>query len=168
MAGLVHSINISKLKGEQKTPLHSVQVTKLGLEGDAHAGAWHRQVSLLAKEHIDAFGASHDATYANGDFAENITTSGVDLDSVAIGDRLQIGDALLEVSQIGKECHGDGCAIFKKAGACVMPKQGLFARVLKTGEIKSGDMVTHIEVPLEVVILTVSDRASRGEYADKS
>jgi len=110
-----------------------------GIVGDAHAGDWHRQVSLLAKESIDKMRAMGlDVT--NGDFAENITTSGINLTSLPVGSRLQVGETLLEVTQIGKECHAR-CAIYYQAGDCVMPKEGIFARVLRSGAIKPGDTV---------------------------
>ena len=113
-----------------------------GIVGDAHAGDWHRQVSLLAQESIDkmrALGLDVNA----GDFAENITTSGIDLVSLPIGTRLQVGETLLEVTQIGKECH-TRCAIYDQAGDCVMPKEGIFARVLSGGTIRPGDSVATI------------------------
>lgn len=113
-----------------------------GLEGDAHAGDWHRQVSLLAQESIDKMLAKG-LTVGPGDFAENLTTEGVDLTALPIGSCLRAGEVLLEVTQIGKECH-NRCAIYYQAGDCVMPREGIFARVLQEGSIKPGD-------PLEVV-----------------
>jgi MOSC domain-containing protein YiiM len=111
-----------------------------GIEGDAHAGDWHRQVSLLAQESIDKMRAlGLDVT--TGDFAENITTSGIDLVSLPIGSRLTMGDVLLEVTQIGKECH-TRCAIYYQAGDCVMPREGIFARVLRGGRITPGCVIT--------------------------
>jgi MOSC domain-containing protein YiiM len=111
-----------------------------GLRGDAHGGDWHRQVSLLSVEQIAVMkekGLEVDA----GSFAENITTEGFDLDSVQVGDRLRVGDsAVLEVTQIGKECH-TRCAIYHKVGECIMPKQGVFAKVIRGGEIKTGDTI---------------------------
>ena len=134
----VKAVCISENKGERKTPVESVQLREdHGIVGDAHAGDWHRQVSLLASESIDkmrALGLDVDS----GDFAENITTTGIDLVSLPIGTRLQIGGTLLEVTQIGKECH-NRCAIYYQAGDCVMPKEGIFARVITGGAIKPGD-----------------------------
>ena len=139
MASVV-AVCISERKGERKTPVEQVELrVEHGIVGDAHAGDWHRQVSLLAKESIakmQAMGLDVD----NGDFAENITTSGIDLPALPVGARLQIGPTLLEVTQIGKECH-TRCAIFHQAGDCVMPKEGIFARVLQGGSIKPGDSV---------------------------
>ena len=136
----VKAVCISENKGELKTPVESVQLREdHGIVGDAHAGDWHRQVSLLASESIDkmrALGLDVDS----GDFAENITTTGIDLVSLPIGTRLQIGSTLLEVTQIGKECH-NRCAIYYQAGDCVMPKEGIFAKVLTGGIIKPGDEV---------------------------
>ena len=136
----VKAVCISENKGERKTPVESVQLREdHGIVGDAHAGDWHRQVSLLASESIDkmrALGLDVDS----GDFAENITTTGIDLVSLPIGTRLQIGGALLEVTQIGKECH-NRCAIYYQAGDCVMPKEGIFAKVITGGIIRSGDEV---------------------------
>ena len=136
----VVAVCISENKGERKTPVDSVELHENhGIVGDAHAGDWHRQVSLLASESIDkmrALGLDVDS----GDFAENITTSGIELVSLPIGTRLQIGETLLEVTQIGKECH-TRCAIFYQAGDCVMPKEGIFARVITGGVIKPGDEV---------------------------
>jgi len=130
----VLAVCISENKGERKKPVESVELRENhGIVGDAHAGDWHRQVSLLAQESIDkmrALGLDVNA----GDFAENITTTGIDLVSLPIGSRLQIGETLLEVTQIGKECH-TSCAIFYQAGDCVMPKDGIFVKVLRGGTI---------------------------------
>lgn len=130
----VLSLNISEKKGEQKKPVDSIVLRPdHGIEGDAHAGNWHRQVSLLAEEDIDTIkGKGIDIDF--GDFAENITTEGIDLGSLPIGTKLHMGDAELEVTQIGKECH-HGCAIFQTVGDCVMPRKGIFAKVLKGGAI---------------------------------
>ena len=131
---------ISENKGERKKPVASVELRENhGIVGDAHAGNWHRQVSLLASESIDKMrklGLDVDS----GDFAENLTTCGIDLVSLPIGSRLQIGNTLLEVTQIGKECH-TRCAIYHQAGDCVMPKEGIFASVLRGGTIKAGDTI---------------------------
>lgn len=130
----LESINLSDAKGVQKKPVPSATlVAGHGLQGDAHAGPWHRQVSLLALEDIDTMrGKGVELRF--GDFAENLTTSGVDLASLPVGATLSIGDAVLEVTQIGKECH-HGCEVFKIVGDCVMPRRGIFARVLRGGAI---------------------------------
>ncbi len=117
-----------------------------GLEGDAHAGPWHRQLSFLSAESIEkARGQGLDVTF--GDFAENIATSGVDWQELPIGTRVQLGDsALTEITQIGKECHNK-CAIYYMAGDCIMPREGIFARVLKGGSIRCGDMIRIMRNP---------------------
>ena len=134
----VLSLNISKKKGVRKTPVESCgAVENSGIEGDAHSGPWHRQVSLLGMESIEkarSWGLNVDP----GDFAENITTEGIDLTSLPIGSRIDAGDVLLEVTQIGKTCH-DKCDIYKQVGKCVMPKEGIFTKVLKGGTLKKGD-----------------------------
>ena len=140
MSASVKAVCISENKGERKKPVDSVQMRENhGIVGDAHAGEWHRQVSLLASESIDKMrklGLDVDA----GDFAENITTEGIDLVALPVGSRLQVGEALLEVTQIGKECH-TRCAIYQQAGDCVMPKEGIFARVITGGSIRPGDAI---------------------------
>ncbi|MCF7973755.1 MAG: MOSC domain-containing protein [Phycisphaerae bacterium] len=164
----VVSVNISKEKGTIKKPVPEIMVNLQGIEGDAHAGAWHRQVSLLSQESIDGFSAAGHRSFACGEFAENITTQGIDLLTCGIRDRLTIGPVELEVSQIGKKCHGDGCAIFREVGACVMPKQGIFARVVSGGQIQAGDTIEHVSVPLQIRVMTLSDRAAAGVYEDRS
>ncbi len=141
MAATVVSINLSEKKTVRKTPgTQGTLVENRGFDGDAHAGDWHRQVSLLAEESIakmQAKGLDVDA----GDFAENITTRGIDLVSLPVGTRLKVGETLLQVSQIGKECHTK-CAIYYQAGDCVMPKEGIFATVVEGGPVSTGDTVT--------------------------
>lgn len=143
MQGNIVAVCISSSKGERKTPVAAVELREEhGIVGDAHAGPWHRQVSLLARESIDKMRAlGLDVT--TGDFAENLTTEGVDLLALPIGTRLSVGDAELEVTQIGKECH-TRCAIYHQAGDCVMPKEGIFARVLRGGTVKPGDAVRRL------------------------
>lgn len=132
------SLNTSEEKGGPKSPVRRVTLRKdHGLEGDAHAGGWHRQVSLLAVEDIERM-RERLPSLEPGDFAENVTTRGIDLASLPVGTILSIGEAVLEVTQIGKACHR-GCAILEKTGECVMPKRGVFARVLKGGEITNED-----------------------------
>jgi MOSC domain-containing protein YiiM len=129
---------ISAQKGERKKPVDCVELRENhGIVGDGHAGEWHRQVSLLAQESIAKMQSLGLAVNA-GDFAENITTSGIELVSLPLGTHLQVGETVLEVTQIGKECHAR-CAIFYQAGDCVMPKEGIFARVLTGGIIRPGD-----------------------------
>lgn len=138
----VVAVCISEHKGERKKPVEAVELrVDHGIAGDAHAGNWHRQISLLAQESINKMRAlGLDVT--TGDFAENITTSGIDLVGLPVGSRLQIGETVLEITQIGKECH-TRCAIFQQAGDCVMPREGVFARVIRPGSIRPG---TEIQV----------------------
>ena len=128
------SINISEKTGVQKKPMERALLkSNHGIVGDAHAGPWHRQVSLLADEDIETMrGKGIDLN--SGDFAENITTRGVALSDLPVGTRLNLGECEIEVTQIGKECH-HGCAIFQVVGDCVMPRKGIFARVIKGGTI---------------------------------
>jgi len=142
MSGKVVSINISEKKGMRKKAVSEAEIrTNYGIEGDAHASSeWHRQVSLLARESIKKMQDTGLDVKA-GDFAENITTEGIDLVSLPLGTLLQIGqDIIGEVSQIGKECH-TRCAIYYQAGDCVMPKEGIFIRVIKGGMIREGDSI---------------------------
>ncbi|UCH89791.1 MAG: MOSC domain-containing protein [Thermoplasmata archaeon] len=143
-SGILLSINISSEKGEKKSPIDRSFITEYGVEGDAHSGEGHRQVSLLADESIDKMrGKGVDINY--GDFAENLTVKGIDLMSVAVGQRIGVGEAVvLEVSQIGKECH-EGCAIREQVGDCVMPREGVFAKVIRGGEVKVGDSIRLID-----------------------
>ncbi|HXE97245.1 MAG TPA: MOSC domain-containing protein [Dongiaceae bacterium] len=139
----VVAVCISEKKGERKKPVEAVTLRENhGIVGDGHAGDWHRQVSLLAQESIDKMRAMGLDVTA-GDFAENITTSGIDLVALPIGSRLQVGETLLEVTQIGKECH-TRCAIYYQAGDCVMPKEGIFAKVITGGTIKPGDTIENV------------------------
>uniref|UniRef100_A0A831XL76 MOSC domain-containing protein n=1 Tax=Geobacter metallireducens TaxID=28232 RepID=A0A831XL76_GEOME len=140
MSAKVIAVCISENKGERKTPVASVELRENhGIVGDAHAGEWHRQVSLLAAESIEKMrGMGLDVD--SGDFAENITTQGIDLPSLPVGTRLAVGETLLEVTQIGKECH-TRCAIYHQAGDCVMPREGIFARVITGGVVRPGDAI---------------------------
>ncbi|MDR0347828.1 MAG: MOSC domain-containing protein [Coriobacteriales bacterium] len=140
--GTVTSINISERKGTRKTPLTSGAARVIigsGVENDAHAGAWHRQVSFLAKESIEK-ARTLGLDVKEGDFAENITTEGIDLPSIPVGTLLRVGDTELEISQIGKVCH-TRCAIYHLAGDCIFPREGIFSVVRREGTIKVGDSV---------------------------
>jgi MOSC domain-containing protein YiiM len=137
----VIAVCISEKKGTVKHPVPHIDVrVHHGIVGDAHAGDWHRQISLLADESVDTMRALG-LTLSPGAFAENILTRGIELKTLPIGTRLRVGDALLEVTQIGKECHND-CEIKKTTGKCVMPTEGIFAVVLEEGRIQSGDRIT--------------------------
>ena len=136
----VVAVNVSGRKGERKTPVPgAILVPDHGVERDAHAGPGHRQVSLLAAESIAKM-KEKGVDVGPGDFAENVTVEGIDLTALKVGDRLIVGEALVEISQIGKECH-DRCAIYFQAGDCVMPREGVFARVLLGGKVAAGDRV---------------------------
>lgn len=137
----IESIAISRKKGTRKNVVDEATIQEdYGLKGDAHAGPWHRQVSFLASESIEkARESGLDVTF--GDFAENIATSGIDWKNIPMGTRVRLGhDALVEITQIGKECHNK-CAIYYQAGDCIMPKEGIFGRVLKGGRIRNGDEI---------------------------
>jgi MOSC domain-containing protein YiiM len=138
------SIAVSKKKGTRKVPVDSVRIIEdHGIAEDAHAGPWHRQVSFLASESIqESRSRGLDVTF--GDFAENIATEGIDWKTVPIGTRFRLGDSVIvEVTQIGKECHKK-CAIYYQAGDCIMPREGVFARVLKGGAIRSGEPIEFV------------------------
>ncbi|MBC6679931.1 MOSC domain-containing protein [Zhenpiania hominis] len=137
----VKDVCISEKKGEQKHPVDEVLLkVDHGIVGDAHAGNWHRQVSLLAAESVAKVQKALNFELKSGDFAENILTEGIELFTLPIGTKLQIGEAVGEVTQIGKECH-QGCAIRELAGDCVMPREGIFVKVLKEGKVKAGDEI---------------------------
>ena len=169
--GVIKGICISEKRGTAK---HEVETAKLvedwGIEGDAHAGHWHRQVSLLSYEKIEAFRAKG-ADIPLGAFGENLIVEGYDFRNLPVGTRFSCGDALLEMTQIGKECHSH-CEIFKRMGECIMPREGVFARVVKGGTIHTGDemklLPTPADLPLRAAVITLSDKGSRGEREDKS
>jgi MOSC domain-containing protein YiiM len=142
----VEAVCTSHKKGIVKREQEKVVLKEnFGIKDDAHAGDWHRQVSLLAGESIDTVKETL-PTLKNGAFAENIITRGIDLTQLAVGNRLKIGDSIiLEITQIGKECHNSGCAIKKATGDCIMPKEGLFAIVVNGGTISSADAI-HVMV----------------------
>ncbi len=171
MHGILDAICLSTRKGERKTPVtHAELVENSGLAGDAHAGAWHRQVSILASENTAAVRQAGLPDLKAGDFAENLLVSGIPLHDLGLGSRLKFGrQAELSITQIGKTCHHP-CIIQKQTGDCIMPRLGLFARVTRGGSITTGDAVAVMEhVPrsaFQAVILTISDRCSRNETVD--
>jgi MOSC domain-containing protein YiiM len=143
----IESIAISRKKGTRKNCVNEAAVIEdHGLEGDAHAGPWHRQVSFLASESIEkARESGLNVTF--GDFAENIATSGIDWPKIPVGTKVKIGDSVVvEITQIGKVCHNK-CAIYYQAGDCIMPKEGIFAKVLNGGTIRCGDIIQPIHSP---------------------
>lgn len=137
----VLAVCISEVRGISKHPVDSIHlIPGHGIEGDAHAGNWHRQVSLLAQESVDKLQSKITLQLKPGDFAENVLTRGIDLKSLPVGTRLRLGTALGEVTQIGKECHND-CAIRQQVGDCCMPREGIFLRVLEEGYLRPGDEI---------------------------
>ena len=164
----VLSVNTSEKKGTIKIPADKISLSNIGIAGDAHSGKWHRQVSLLGRESLDKTEPEIGRKLTYGEFAENITTEGFPLYQMKPFDRLVSGEILLEVTQIGKKCHGSNCAIFQETGNCVMPKAGIFCRVIAGGELKAGDILEYLPRIIKVYIITLSDRASQGIYEDKS
>jgi MOSC domain-containing protein YiiM len=143
----VTAVSISRRKGEKKTNMDQIRlVENHGAAGDAHAGPWHRQVSLLGRESIDKM-VRMGLAVGPGDFAENITTEGLELFSLPVGSRVEIGpSAVLELTQIGKACHG-GCEIMRAVGSCVMPREGVFFRVIRGGTVQPGDRLAVLDSP---------------------
>ena len=169
--GRVTAVCISEKKGTQKMPVEEIVLRKdWGIENDAHAGNWHRQVSLLSLEKIEAFRA-RGAEVEFGAFGENIVAEGFDFREIPVGTRFRINDALLELTQIGKECHTH-CAIYKVMKDCIMPREGVFAKVLEGGIVRPGDPIELLPLdpkrPFSAAVITLSDKGSRGEREDKS
>lgn len=169
--GKVLAVCTSAVRGVQKEDRGAALfVANHGLDGDAHAGDWHRQVSLLSADEIAAFNA-RGADVAPGAFGENLVVEGIDFRTLPVGTLLRCGDVLLEVTQIGKACHHH-CAIFHKMGDCIMPREGIFARVLEGGHIATGDEMTvqprDTPLPLQAAVITLSDRCAAGERQDES
>ncbi|HIY12927.1 MAG TPA: MOSC domain-containing protein [Candidatus Agathobaculum merdipullorum] len=169
--GKVLAVCTSAVRGVQKEDRGAALfVANHGLDGDAHAGDWHRQVSLLSADEIAAFNA-RGADVAPGAFGENLVVEGIDFRTLPVGTLLRCGDVLLEVTQIGKACHHH-CAIFHKMGDCIMPREGIFARVLEGGCIAVGDEMTvqprETPLPLQAAVITLSDRCAAGERQDES
>lgn len=169
--GKLIAICTSEKKGTQKEPVETAVLREdHGIVGDAHAGNWHRQVSLLGLEKIEAFRAKG-ADVDFGAFGENLIIEGFDFRNLPVGTRFAIGEALLEMTQIGKECHSH-CAIFHMVGDCIMPREGVFAKVIRGGQIKAGDEVTEIKPdpnrPFTAAWITLSDKGSQGLREDES
>ena len=145
VGGHIISINVSVERGTRKTPVPECELTESGLEHDVHAGPWHRQVSLLAIEDIERMNrVLKGRRLVPGDFAENITCQGFELASLSVGELLRLGDAVVEVTQIGKRCHTE-CEIRQMVGDCIMPRRGVFARVVRPGMVRTGDPVERVE-----------------------
>lgn len=169
--GKLIAICRSDHKGTQKYQIdEAVLKEDWGIEGDAHAGKWHRQVSLLGLEKIEEF-RKKGADVAFGAFGENLVTEGLDLRTIPVGTKIRVGDTLLELTQIGKECH-DHCAIYNAVGDCIMPREGVFTKVLKGGVIHPGDEIELLPLdpdrPFTAAVITLSDRCYKGEREDKS
>lgn len=166
--GKIIATNISEKKGTAKHNVSKVTLDNFGVVGDAHAGTGHRQVSLLSKASIDAFSKKIGKDFHFGDFGENLTFDGLNCNDVGLLDRMQVNDAILEVTQIGKKCHGDGCAIYRDIGKCIMPQEGFFTRVVNPGEIGVGNTTEHTPYIFKILLITLSDRAAHGVYEDQS
>ena len=171
MEGIVRAVCLSKARGTEKVNVGRGELqADWGLAGDAHAGHWHRQVSLLSADKIAAFNAKG-ANVQPGAFGENLVVEGLDFRAMPVGTRLRCGQALLEITQIGKECHSH-CAIFHRVGDCIMPREGVFAKVLKSGPVAVGDTMTvearTAPLPFQAAVITLSDRCAAGERQDKS
>lgn len=169
--GKLRAICISEKRGTEKTEVPEAEIKKeWGICNDAHGGNWHRQISLLSGEKIDEF-RSRGADIANGAFGENLIIEGYDLRALPVGTRFRIGEVLLELTQIGKECHSH-CEIYKRMGDCIMPREGVFAVVIEEGHIKKGDPVTVLPAaadrPFTAAVITLSDKGAAGEREDKS
>ena len=169
--GKVLGICVSEKRGTQKKEVNeAVLKENWGIEGDAHAGDWHRQVSLLSFEKIEAF-REKGADVDFGAFGENLIVEGYDLRGLPVGTRFRIGEAVLELTQIGKECHSH-CEIYKKMGDCIMPREGVFTEVVKGGRIRKGDAVEmeapSPDRPYTAAVITLSDKGVKGEREDKS
>lgn len=169
--GKVIAVCTSPVRGTQKQQTDSGYfAVEWGIEGDAHAGHWHRQVSLLSADKIADFNA-RGAGVAPGAFGENLVVEGFDFRALPVGTLLRCGEVLLEITQIGKECHSH-CEIYKKMGDCIMPREGVFARVLQPGTIRVGDEMTlaprETARPWQAAVITLSDKGVRGEREDKS
>lgn len=169
--GKIIGICTSERRGTVKVEQQEVNLIEgFGLEGDAHGGNWHRQVSLLSYEKIEAF-RNKGADVALGAFGENLIVEGYDFRNLLVGTRFKIGEALLEMTQIGKDCHSH-CEIYKRMGDCIMPREGVFAEVIKGGKIKVGDVVEQLPLdenrPFSAAVITLSDKGSKGEREDLS
>ena len=169
--GKVIAVCTSDHKGLQKHDVNTAHFSaEWGIDGDAHAGSWHRQVSLLSADKIEAFN-KRGANVIPGAFGENLVVEGFDFRALPVGTLLRCGDVLLEMTQIGKECHSH-CEIYKKMGECIMPREGVFARVIEPGSISVGDEMS-IEkreghFPWQAAVITLSDKAAAGERKDES
>lgn len=171
LQGIVEAFCISEKRGTEKHSIAEAKFIKdFGIEGDAHAGAWHRQVSLLSYDKVLEFNAKG-GNADIGAFGENVLVSGLDFKNLPVGTILKCGDVILEMTQIGKECHSH-CTIFHRVGDCIMPREGVFAVVLQGGVLKKGAVMTaelpEIDAPLRAAVMTLSDKGFAGERVDES
>ena len=171
LKGVIKAVCLSEAKGTEKRPVASVTlIANHGLSGDAHAGNWHRQVSLLSADKVDEFNARGGKAEI-GAFGENILVSGIDFKSLPVGSILRAGEVVLKMSQIGKECHSH-CQIFHRVGDCIMPREGVFATVEHGGELHAGMELTveppPVDAPLRAAVMTLSDKGFAGERVDAS
>ena len=171
MTGTVRAICISREKGTEKRPIPEAHFIKdFGIEGDAHGGRWHRQVSLLSYDKVKAFNEKG-AGVVDGDFGENLLVEGIDFKTLPVGTTFYGGDVLLRMTQIGKECHSH-CAIHARVGDCIMPREGVFAEVLQEGTLRPGDVLRAelpaADRPFTAAVITMSDKGAKGERKDES
>lgn len=171
LRGTVKAVCTSAVRGTAKAPAERIAlVAGHGIEGDAHAGRWHRQVSLLSCEKVSAFNR-RGGDASDGDFGENVLVEGLDLSRLPVGTTLHAGTAVLRLTQIGKDCHSQ-CEIFRRVGDCIMPREGVFAEVLEGGELRPGDAIEarlpDADRPFTAAVITLSDRGYSGERADES
>lgn len=166
--GKIISVNLSSEKGTAKSPVQSAWLTEQGFAHDAHAGHGNRQVSILSQERMEQFNQTHSVQVPPGGFAENLTIQGIDLSRVSVLDRFRMGSAVLEVTQKGKKCHGEGCAIYQQVGQCLMPTEGVFCRVIQGGTVDPEEPIEYHPRRLNILVITLSDRASAGHYEDLS
>lgn len=171
LCGTVRAVCISKEKGTGKHPVPSASfIPNYGIEGDAHAGNWHRQVSLLSYDRVAEFNA-RGANVADGDFGENLVVEGLNFRELPVGTTFYAGTAVLRMTQIGKECHSH-CAIHQRVGDCIMPREGVFAEVIREGEIHPGDEMRaelpSPDRPFTAAVITLSDKGAKGERVDES
>lgn len=164
----VISVNTSPEKGTVKKPVGQVELDEKGIMGDAHAGSGHRQVSLLAIESVRRFEKQLNRKLEPGDFGENITTEGLELHTMSPLSLIENENISIRVTQIGKKCHGTNCAIFRESGDCVMPREGIFGKVLRGGKLQAGDELQYAQKKIRGLVITLSDRVSMGEYKDVS
>ncbi|MBZ4646020.1 MAG: molybdenum cofactor synthesis protein [Clostridia bacterium] len=166
--GKVVSVNISEKKGTVKIPVQEIFLTEKGVQNDAHTSIGDVQVSMLRYETINLFSVKHNKILKPGDFAENITIEGFDQISVNLLDHFIIDETEMEVTRIGKKCNGKECSIYQTTGDCIMPREGIFLRVIKQGAIQPGNIVKHIPRVFNFKVITLSNRAYAGEYHDTS